>query len=144
MAVAMAVGLSTGAMAESLGQKKAREHALQNEDHEIKVVASSCGTEVKMAFDWDSFNGTFDATHSESTAAIYCGMVFNAVGQICRESKDGKEAIAKTLKEVRCTYDKDTTPKAKFDLKGGVLHVTHSYQMNSVDSDAKKYLMDHL
>jgi hypothetical protein len=139
-----AFGVATAAGAESLGQKKAREHALQNEEHDIKVVATSCGSEIKMSFDWDTFDGTFDATHTESTAASFCGMVFNGVGQICRESKDGKEAVAKTLKEVRCSYDKDVTPKAKFDLKGGVLHVTTSYRMNSVDSDAKKYMMDHL
>jgi hypothetical protein len=143
MSVAVMV-VSSVAGAQSLAQRKAREHALENQSHDIQVAASSCGTEVKVAFDWDTFDGTFDATHSESTAASFCAMVFQSVYQICAESKDGKEAIAKTLKEVHCSYNKDVTPKAKFDMKGGVLYVTYSYRMNSMQADSKKFLMDHL
>ena len=144
MMLVLAVLVSNVAGAESLAQKKAREHALENQAHELQVTEKSCGAPIKMSFDWDTYDGTFDATNSESTAAIYCGMAMMAAGQICRESKDGKEAIAKTLKEIRCSYDKDVTPKAKYELKGGVLKVVHSYKMNQVPETAKKYLMDHL
>jgi hypothetical protein len=131
------------AMAQTLAQKKAREHALENQKHEIDVTNKSCGVDIKLTWDWDTFSD-FDATHTEGSVASFCATALEGVGQICRESKDGKEAVAKTLKEVRCSYDKTVTPKAKFELKGGVLNVTHSYQMNGVTADAKKYMMDHL
>jgi hypothetical protein len=145
VSVAMMVGLSGAAQAESLAQKKGREDALKQAEHEIDIVKGHCGAEVKLTFDWETFDGSFDATHTPASAAgTTCSILFRGIQAVCDTGKDGKEAIAKSLKEVRCAYDKTVTPKVKLDLKEGVLHAKLSYQMNSMETDVKNYLMNHM
>jgi hypothetical protein len=143
VSVVMVLGLSSAAHAQSLAKKKGLEEATKQAEREVGNAKEQCGTNLKVAFDWDTFDGSFDATNTPASAAgNTCGMLFREIFAVCG-NKDGKEAVAKNLKEVRCAYDK-TANRIKLELKDGVLHANLSYAMENFQKDTKDYLMNHL
>jgi hypothetical protein len=143
VAVAMLAGFSSAAQAQSLAQKKGQEDAVRQAEREVGPAKAACGRDLKVSFDWKTFDGSFDATHTPASAAgTICGMFFRSIQSVC-SNKDGKEAVGKNLQEVRCAYDKSAN-RVKLELKGGILNVTMSYEMENFQKETTNFLMSHL
>ena len=60
--VATVLAFSGAVQAESLASKKGREDALKQAQHEIDGAKAKCGTEIKLTFDWETFDFSAVAT----------------------------------------------------------------------------------
>jgi hypothetical protein len=139
----LSLGFCGFAMAQTVAQKEARAHAEANQAHQVKITKDTCGSDIKMVIEWETFEAGYDSSNKEGNAANLCAMVLDGVRQVCT-SAVGKDAVAKGLKEVHCSFDKSISPKLKLGLKSGALTATYSFKMNQMVESTKSFVSSHL
>jgi hypothetical protein len=104
----------TPASAQTLAEKEKRASAEKDMVSSVENTAKQCKAEIKVKFDWDSFNKEDLTKYSPSG---YCSNAFTALNAVCTGSEDGLKAVQSNIKSVTC---KQATPRA-LSLKNGEL-----------------------
>lgn len=151
--VALCVGLSALflaataplATAESLEEQEKwekQDHYMQR--HE-QSVAEQCG--AKIPYEWDKKSWNTPGAEEQAKAAsgsIYgrCSEAFDRIESICRNSKGGKERVAKTIKKLVCGWG--GKGKESFTMKAGVFTYMVDFEASNTPQHMEAWLKKNL
>lgn len=125
----------------SLRQKKVAKQHDKYLKKSIVAANKDCGTKLKAIMDWETFKGEMEKQfEGKLNVAFYsfCGEVLDTIGAMCREDADAKQAIAGTIKTIKCRFG--GKGKRKLALKKGALTWTIDWKAPNNGKYVRKFL----
>jgi hypothetical protein len=119
------------AYASLLDQKHWKDATAGMEEYQTEFK-EACGYQLPFSFEQSSFKGW---PWEEKKVDQFCGQLYHILSESCRDSKEGREAVASQIKKMDCALRADGAPE-KYTLTSGSFHYTVAKEsLNSQDGE---------
>lgn len=135
------VASSISASAQTIRQRQDLAQDRQQVAEHIADANKTCGTNVTLSVDWNSFAGAKTAPENTNAQSAWSFIVnaTDALDAVCREGADSKAAISSNLHTITVSH----ASSEQMDYRGGVLHYGVPYQ-GAGYSTLERYMLDHI
>jgi hypothetical protein len=102
----------------------------------MDAMNAACGSKIKVTFDPA---GMKEATWEGKSLSGYCEQAFAGVTDVCGNA-DYKDAVAKHIKEVKCSFGDKEGSNPAYNLKGTTMLVQFGPSNSNVNDSAKAFV----
>jgi hypothetical protein len=127
----------TPAFAQSLAEREKFAYQEKELAKEAEHTAEICKTDIKVKFDWSTFNKEDIKEYSPSG---FCGEALSGIRHVCEHSEDGLKSVQSKIKGLTC---KQSSALA-LSLENGELVFGFGFKDSNLSDKVRTFLMDNL